>query len=279
MRRTLLVTATLLLTTALSSPAGAENVVVAGEDGTFINRGADQVPVQPGVELRRGDVIKALGRTNLKAILGDTVVVFGPLSETAIAETNPLTLELKKGVLRFMSKPGSRSPVTLRTQVSQVVSTGGDVLIRYNSASQFTEVVTLGGNATAENRMGATGTAKLEGEQSTLLSPDSPPTTPSNLAEKDVAVYRASAALNVAPAQAGMPFAGADRVAERMERNYSVVRQQIARPTLPENAPYRTLDSHRKMQTTRGFDRPGLTTAPGDASLDVRWNFPQPTDN
>jgi hypothetical protein len=263
-----------LLGASLSQAAAG--TLIAGDEGTLISRGQDQLPPAPGTALQVGDVIKCLGRTSLKAFLGDALVLFGPLSETRIVSLSPLALHLEKGALRVLTEPGKAgAAVRVTTVASEVSLPTGDVFIRYNAASEFTEVLVIKGEATASNRKGVSSSIRLTALQNSLLSPDSPPSYPAQLQPREVQSFTRDTELARVPSP-GDRYAELDLILKRMDRMYLETRRDIARPSLPANAPFRTLDAYRYSQSNTAFDQPGLSTSPGDASLRLDWQVLPP---
>jgi hypothetical protein len=278
MRTPIAVTLGIILSAApaFAAPAGS---VVAAEDLCQINRGQDQLRPVPGLVLQEGDIVKCIGRTKVKAILGRVLVQFGPLSETKVISASPVGLELTKGALRAMSEPGATVPFSIRTRRSLVETTSGDVYIRYNASSEFTEVVAVEGTAQAQNiGPGSSGNVTLKPMETSLLSPESPPTQASPLSERELRGYTRDTDLAIAPLQGGDLFSAIGPTVERIDDAYGDARRQFARPSLPANAPYRTLDSRRQAFTLPQFDQPGRDTAAGGATLEFKYSFDQPRE-
>jgi hypothetical protein len=251
--------------------------IVAAEDGCQINRGQDQIKPIPGAGLQIGDVIKCLGRTHAKAFLSDNLVLFGPLSETRISSASPLTLELAKGTLRVISEPGGRETFSIKTPKSLTTSQQGDVAVRYNASSEFSEIVVIDGSATATNTLGATGSVTLNAKESSLLSPESTPTQPSVLQPNEIRDYTKDTEYSQAPLANGDLFKAIEPTMKRIDSAYAEARRQLARPSSPENAPFRSLDSRREAFPLPQFDQPGRDVAPGGANIDFKWTFQPPT--
>lgn len=265
--------AAMCLGLAMPNVVQASAVIVAGEDGTRVERGEAQLPPIAGTPLQTGDVIRCLGRSNFKAIIGDTLLLFGPLTEARIVSLSPLQIALERGVVRFVTAPDRQGSVTVQTEASRMTSSNGNILIRYNATSQFTELVALDGSVTGENRIGSTGTITLEANQSSLLSPESRPTAAAPVSARDRVMYERVTTLNVAPVPGADPFATLGTVLDRLDRDYANVRGELGRASLPLHAPYRTLDTHRTSQSTRIIDRSSSSAAPGGAGLDINWTF------
>ncbi len=272
---TLLSAASLLLASAAPATANPIGTIVSGRAGVLINRGQDQVPPNPGVRLEAGDVVKCLGRTTLKAFVGDALVVFGPLSVTRIVSAAPLTLELEKGSLRVMTDPAKAAvPFRIQTAASMAgTDTRADIYMRYNASSEFTEIALIDGTAGAANRKGMQASVDLKARESTLLSPDSPPTQPSLMTAQDIGAYTRDLDSVDAPYPNGDVYAALEPIVKRVSASYEQLRRSFARPSLPANAPFRTYDTQRPFQTTLGFDQPGFSVAPGDADVTLQWRL------
>lgn len=275
--RRLVVTLTLGLGLATAAHAAPAGTVVAGEELCQINRGQDQLPMLPGAAINEGDVIKCIGKTKAKAFFGDVLVLFGPLSETQISAAAPLTVTLNKGAIRAMSAPGSSARFTLRSPKAAVAVAGADVFVRYNAASEFTEVVTVEGRAHAENTgFGAAGAVDLNPLESSLLSPESAPSQPAPVAPEDVRTYTRDTELSAAPVAGGDVFRGLEATMARIDAAYNETRRSFAQPSLPEGGPFRSLDSRRQAFAVPQFDQPGLEMAPGGAALKLDYDFSAP---
>lgn len=274
------IVATLTLGLGLGSAAAAHaaaGTVVVGEDLCQINRGQDQLPMKPGADINEGDVIKCIGKTKAKAFFGDVLVLFGPLSETQVAAASPATLTLVKGSLRAMSAPGSNARLVLRTPKAAVTASGADVFLRYNAASEFTEVLTVEGRAHAENTgAGAAGSVDLNPLENTLLSPESPPSQPSPVAPEEVRTFTRDTELSATPPAKGDVFNGLEATMARIDDAYTETRRSFAQPSLPMGGPFRSLDSRRQAFVTPQLDQPGLEAAPGGASISLDYDFPAP---
>lgn len=277
MRRTV---ATLTLGLGLGWAAAAHaaaGTVVVGEELCQINRGQDQLRMLPGTAINEGDVIKCIGKTKAKAFFGDVLVLFGPLSETQVAAASPVALTLVKGSLRAMSAPGSSARIALRTPKAAVTAAGADVFLRYNAASEFTEVLTVEGRARAENTgVGAAGAVELNPLETALLSPESAPSQPSPVAPEDVRTYTRDTELSATPPAKGDPFNGLEATLARIDAAYNETRRSFAQPSLPAGGPFRSLDSRRQAFVAPQFDQPGLDAAPGGASISLDYDFPAP---
>lgn len=259
---------------AQAAPAGT---VVVGEALCQINRGQDQLPMLPGAVINAGDVVKCIGKTKAKAFFGDVLVLFGPLSETQIATGSPLAVTLMKGAIRAMSAPGANARMTLRTPKAAVTAAGADVFLRYNAASEFTEVLTIEGRARAENTgVGAAGAVDLNPLENTLLSPESAPSQPAPVAPEEVRTYTRDTDLSIAPTAKGDVFTGLEATMARIDAAYAEARRAFAQPSLPSGAPFRSLDSRRQAFAVPQFDQPGLETAPGGAALSIDYDFSAP---
>jgi hypothetical protein len=273
----LLFSISFLLVSLFAAPGAQADVatVVAGEDGTHIERGPDQIAPVTGTMLQQGDLVRCLGRTNMKAFMGRYLLLFGPMSETTLESGAPQPqVKLDRGTLRVVTEPGSApQPFVVRTPASRITIERGHVLVRFNPASEFTEVVVIEGAAAAANLEGVDGSVTLSSMESTLLSPDSPPTRPQPLREADVARYLQGADLTAAPVEGGRLQHMIDPVMARLNQAYAQTRAQYARPSLPWQAPFRTLDTHRPATSARPVDDPGVTAAPGDSNLTIRWSF------
>jgi hypothetical protein len=257
---------------AHAAPAGH---VVAGEDLCQVNRGQDQLKMRPGVELAEGDVIKCIGRTRAKAFVGDTLVLFGPLSETKIAAAQPVQLELAKGAVRVMTRASGAASV--KTPKALVALKSADAFVRYNAASEFSEVVAIEGSVAAENiGMGAVGNVALNPMESSLLSPESAPSSPTPLSEGDLRTYTRETEYAEAPLPGGDLMRGIEPTLARIDQAYDEARRKFARPSLPQNAPFRALDSRRQAFVAPQFDQPARESAPAGATLDVKYSFPKP---
>lgn len=265
----------LALVPAATAQAAAGRIIAA-EEGCQINRGQDQLQSVPGTEIETGDVIKCLGRTHAKAFFGKALVLFGPLSETRIAGTAPLTLELVKGSLRVMTEPGQRYPFTIKTAKSATTSQQGDVAVRYNASSEFSEVLVVDGSATAMNTIGATGSVELKARESSLLTPESSPTQPTTLQPNEMRDYTKDTEFSAAPLPNGDIYRAIEPTMQRMDAAYAEARRRLARPSLPENAPFRSLDSRREAAAVPQFDQPGRDAAPGGATIELQWTSQPP---
>lgn len=274
------IVATLTLGLGLGSAAAAHaaaGTVVVGEELCQINRGQDQLPMLPGAAINEGDVVKCIGKTKAKAFFGDVLVLFGPLSETQIATANPLALTLVKGSIRAMSAPGTNARLALRTPKAAISAAGADVFMRYNAASEFTEVLAVEGRARAENTgFGAAGSVDLNPLESSLLSPESAPSQPSPVAPEEVRTYTRDTDLSAAPTAKGDVFNGLEATMARIDAAYNETRRSFAQPSLPIGAPLRSLDSRRQAFVVPQFDQPGIDTAPGGAALSLDYDFSAP---
>lgn len=275
MRRLLLTLAAVLAAApAYAAPAGT---IVAGEDLCQLNRGQDQLKLAPGTAVQEGDLVKCIGKTKAKAFFGDVLVLFGPLSETQIVSARPLVLQLNKGALRAMSAPGSGARFTVRTPKTAVSGAGADAFVRYNAASEFTEVLAVEGRLHAENTgVGAAGAVDLNPLETSLLSPESAPTQPSPIGAGDVRGYTRDTDLAMAPLPGGDVFRGLEATTDRIEAAYNEARRTFAEPSLPAGAPFRSLDARRQAFAAPQFDQPGLEVAPGGAAVTIDYDFSAP---
>ena len=271
MRTWLTAVALAAASSAYASPAGT---VVTGEDLCQINRGQDQLKMLPGTELQDDDVIKCIGRTKAKAFVGDSLVLFGPLSETKIMSSNPAQLQLTKGAVRVMT----RSEATVITPKATVAVKAADAFVRYNAASEFSEIVAIEGSVTGTNTgAGAAGRVTLNPMESSLLSPESAPSAPTPLNETDLRTYTRETDLAEAPLPGGDIMRGIEPTLARIAAAYDDARRQFARPSLPENAPFRALDTRRESFGAPQLDAPSRDSAPAGASLNLKYDFAEPT--
>lgn len=264
------------LAAATAAHAETAGRVVAGEDLCQLNRGQDQLKMLPGVEILAGDVVKCIGRTRAKAFIGDALVLFGPLSETRITSGSPVQIELAKGAVRVMTKPSAEA--LIKTPRAAIALKSADVFVRYNASSEFSEVVAIEGAVKAENTgTGAVGSIALNPMESSLLSPESAPSSASPLSEGDLRTYTRETELAEAPLPGGDLMRGIEPSLERIGTAYDDARRRFARPSLPENAPFRALDMRRQAFGAPQIESPARESAPAGASLDINFKFAEPT--
>ncbi len=265
---------------AMALPAEAQQAkgeAVMGGDLCKINRGEDQLRMSAGTPIQVGDIIKCIGRETAKAFLDGTLVQFGPLSETTIEEGAPLTLTIAKGSVRATSQPGKPGAFILQSKKSRLTSQGGDAVVRYNAASEFTEVLNLEGRATVENvGYGASGSVQLDSMESTLLTPESAPTQPSPVAPRETGAYTRALQLESPPLPNGDLLLEIKPILDEMAGVYDDVRREIARPSLPQNAPFRLFDSRRQAYALPFFDVPGREAAEAGADIQVEYSIEAP---
>lgn len=262
-----------LLSAPLATWAAPVGRVVLGEEPTQVNRGQDQLRPVPGLVLQEGDVLKSLGRASLKAFVGGVLVIAGPLAEVRIASMNPLVFELVKGGARIVTEPGKPRAFIVRTPKAQIDIAQGDIFARYNVSSEFTELVVIAGSARAANLGDVTGAVEVRERESTVLIPESAPSQPGRLSEAEIRDLTRDLESAVAPLPKGDIYEAMGPTIERMSGAFAEIRRRLARPSLPENAPFRTFDTRRVLPTAEAVERGAMLSAPADAGVNVKWEF------
>jgi hypothetical protein len=79
-----------------------------------------------------------------------------------------------------------------------------------------------------------------------------------------------------APLPKGDMYRAIEPTLVRLDSAYAEARRRLARPSLPENAPFRSLDSRREALAAPQFDQPGRDGASGNATLEFNWTSQPP---
>ncbi len=188
MRALLIILGVLVAVPAWAQSVG--NLVYAAGEAQIV-RDLKELPVSAGLPLESDDTLRVQIGARMKSMMDDDTIVM--IWEDAEVRLENIQIDVIQGVriveleqvtgnMRIIASEffGSTSRIMVRTPSARIqLDAGGDVIIRHRPSDDQTEVISVSGTPIVEHLFSdLEGTANLDPQQTTIITPDNAPSEP-----------------------------------------------------------------------------------------------------